>query len=85
MAIQSRRGNIANFNKEKMLPGEFGIALDSQEAFICFGAGVTKKMATNEDYQDMMDDCVTVTQTAQEVVDNFNALEFEKLAIDDSR
>ena len=84
MAIQSRRGNISNFDKSKMLPGEWGIALDSQEAFICFGAGITKKMATYEDYQDMLDDCITVTQTAQGVVDSFNNLEIEKLAIDDA-
>lgn len=84
MAIQSRRGNISNFDKSKMLPGEWGIALDSQEAFVCFGAGTTKKMATYEDYQDMIDDCITVTQTAQGVVDSFNNLEIEKLAIDDA-
>lgn len=84
MAIQSRRGNISNFDKSKMLPGEWGIALDSQEAFVCFGAGITKKMATYEDYQDMIDDCVEVTQTAQGVVDSFNSLEIEKLAIDDT-
>lgn len=84
MAIQSRRGNISDFDKSKMLPGEWGIALDSQEAFVCFGAGTTKKMATYEDYQDMIDDCITVTQTAQGVVDSFNNLEIEKLAIDDA-
>lgn len=84
MAIQSRRGNISNFDKGKMLPGEWGIALDSQEAFVCFGAGITKKMATYEDYQDMIDECVEITETAQGVVDSFNNLEIEKLAIDDA-
>lgn len=84
MAIQSRRGNKVNFDKDKMLPSEFGVSLDSQEVFICFGAGITKKMATDEDYADMMEECVTATENAQGVVDSFNNLEIEKLAIDDA-
>lgn len=84
MALLVRGGNKADFDKNKMRPREFGVALDSQEAFICFGAGITKKMATYEDYQDMIDDCVEITETAQGVVDSFNSLEIEKLAIDDT-
>lgn len=85
MAILVRGGNKADFDKNKMRPREFGVALDSQEAFICFGAGITKKMATYEDYADMMEECVTATENAQGVVDSFNNLEIEKLAIDDEK
>lgn len=90
MAIQSRRGNISNFDKSKMLPGEWGIALDSQEAFICFGAGITKKMATDEDYADMINESVTATENAKQATVNantavadFRALEVSKMAIND--
>ena len=91
MAIQSRRGNKVNFDKDKMLPGEFGIALDSQEAFICFGAGITKKMATDEDYADMIEESVTATENAKEATVNantavadFKGLVVSKLAINDA-
>ena len=34
MAIQMRRGDMANYDENKMLPGEFGVALDEEELYI---------------------------------------------------
>lgn len=50
MAIQVRRGNEANFDADKMLPGEWATSIDSKEVRMCFAPGVTKKMATQENF-----------------------------------
>ena len=53
MAIQMRRGQLANYDKNKMLAGEWGIAIDSdterQKAFIAFGPGIDKEVMFVED------------------------------------
>ena len=53
MAIQMRRGQLANYDKNKMLAGEWGIAVDSdterQKAFIAFGPGIDKEVMFVED------------------------------------
>lgn len=49
MAIQMRRGNAANYDETKMLPGEFGVATDEKELYIAFGAGDSKRVLTEDD------------------------------------
>ena len=53
MAIQMRRGQLANYDKNKMLAGEWGIAVDSdterQKAFIAFAPGIDKEVLFAED------------------------------------
>jgi hypothetical protein len=53
MAIQMRRGQLANYDKNKMLAGEWGIAVDSdterQKAFIAFAPGIDKEVMFVED------------------------------------
>lgn len=53
MAIQMRRGQLADYDKNKMLAGEWGIAIDSdterQKAFIAFGPGIDKEVMFFED------------------------------------
>ena len=69
MAIQVRRGNYADFDPDKMLPGEWACVLasdpvvqDGKSVFICFSAGNVKRMATYDDmvqqFGDMTDDIV---------------------------
>ena len=69
MAIQVRRGNYADFDPDKMLPGEWACVLasdpvveDGRSVFICFSAGNVKRMATYEDmvaqFGDMTDDII---------------------------
>lgn len=39
MAIQMRRGNQADFNPAKMLPGEWAISLDAEKIYMCYAPG----------------------------------------------
>lgn len=58
MAIQMRRGNLVNYDEDKMLPGEFAVATDEKELYIAFGTGDSKKILTEDD---------AVTQTVQNI------------------
>lgn len=49
MAIQMRRGNLADYDPDKMLPGELGVATDEDELYISFGPGNSKKVLTEDD------------------------------------
>lgn len=55
MAIQVRRGKKADFDPTKMLPGEWAVSIDSdtnnQIVWMCFRAGVVKRMGTYEDFK----------------------------------
>lgn len=59
MAIQMRRGAHERFVPSKMAPGEWGVVLsgdpyasDGRAAYVCFAAGIVKRVAT---YEDMLD------------------------------
>lgn len=59
MAIQHRRGNYADFDPTKMVAGEPAVVLggdptssDGKAAYISFGPGLVKKLATAEDMRD---------------------------------
>lgn len=55
MAIQMRRGLKADFDPQKMLPGEWAVSIDSETSnqivWMCFHAGVVKRMGTYEDFK----------------------------------
>lgn len=55
MAIQVRRGQKADFDPTKMLPGEWAVSIDSdtnnQIVWMCFRAGVVKRVGTYEDFK----------------------------------
>lgn len=59
MAIQVRRGLKADFDPNKLLPGEFAAPLDTKELYLAYGAGDVKRMST---YEDMKDNIEEVTQ-----------------------
>lgn len=60
MAIRMRRGKKADFDPTKMLPGEWAVSIDSdtnnQIVWMCFRAGVVKRMGTYEDFKTMIRD-----------------------------
>ena len=63
MAITMRKGEYGDFDPAKMLPGEWAVVLaddpvvpDGKSAFICFGAGNVKRMATYEEMKDLFGD-----------------------------
>ena len=54
MAIQMRRGNLADFDPTKQMPGEFAVTLDTdnnlnKRVYIAFAAGTVKQLMTVED------------------------------------
>ena len=56
MAIQNRRGNYGDFDKSKMLAGEFAIVLqddpdtsDGKAVYMAFSPGTAKRLVTYED------------------------------------
>ena len=65
MAIQMRRGQLAQYDKSKMLPGEWGISIDNdsdnQKAFISFAPGVSKEVLFTDSFaqiQGMFEDAL---------------------------
>ena len=56
MAIQDRRGGYDHFAPQKMVPGEWAVVLrgdpnvrDGKATYVCFSAGVVKRLMTEED------------------------------------
>ena len=60
MAIQMRKGSKDDFDPTKMLPGEWAVSIDSdtskQMVWMCFRAGVVKRMGTYEDFKEQIRD-----------------------------
>lgn len=52
MAIQVRRGNKTKFDARKLSPGEWAVALDTKEIYLCFAAGDVRRMATYEEMEE---------------------------------
>ena len=84
MAIQMRRGNKADFDPSKMLPGEWAVAIDSdtqnQIVWMCFRAGVIKRMGTYEDFKEQIREATA--EIKNEYKEEFQTIlgEIEKLA-----
>ena len=55
MAIRVRRGNEADFDESKMLPGEWAVSLDTRYVRMCFAPGVCLRMATYEGFESDME------------------------------
>lgn len=59
MAIQMRRGPLAQYDESKMLPGEWGIAIDDdtndQKAFVAFAPGIDKEVLFVEDAEERIE------------------------------
>lgn len=64
MAIQNRRGVFTRFDPTRLLPGEWAVVLsddpnarDGRAVYVCFAAGIVKRMAT---FEDMIDNVMQV-------------------------
>ena len=59
MAIQMRRGPLAQYDESKMLPGEWGISIDDdtndQKAFVAFAPGIDKEVLFVEDAEERIE------------------------------
>ena len=96
MAIQMRRGLLADFDASKMLPGEFAVTIDevaeNQQVFMCFSAGAFKTLATREDFeqdlaniQQAIEDAREASKTANVAIDKANQIIAGKVGIDDTQ
>lgn len=83
MAIQVRRGLKKDFDPYKMLPGEWAVSIDNQTqnqiVWMCFAAGVVKRMGTYEDFKEQIEEITSdilnqfitqLTEAAQELQNN---------------
>lgn len=55
MAIRVRRGNSADFDINKMLPGEFAVTIDTGKIYVCTNDGNVKELATVDDLKTLLD------------------------------
>nr|DAJ05033.1 MAG TPA: major tropism determinant [Bacteriophage sp.] len=84
MAIQVRRGVKDDFDPTKMLPGEWAVSIDTdtnnQIVWMCFKAGVVKRMGTYEDFKAQIKDATK--DIRDEYMEEFNVLldQIESLA-----
>ena len=81
MAIQVRRGNYADFDPDKMLPGEWATATsgdpnadDGIAVYMCFKAGKVKRMATYDDMKQNIEDATSdvADDVAEQLEENIN-------------
>lgn len=49
--IQMRRGQFSQMNPSKLLPGEFGVALDEKKLYLCFSPGDIKEVQFAENFE----------------------------------
>lgn len=79
MAIQMRRGNLVNYDEDKMLPGEFAVAIDEKELYIAFGTGDSKRVLTEDDISIQKiwtGTCASTASIAEKVVSLDNSTGF---------
>lgn len=67
MAIQTRRGNESDFDPNRMVPGEWATATDTEKVWMCFKTGKARRMAT---YEDMVEN---IGEATEEIKTEFTA------------
>ena len=84
MAIRVRRGNEADFDVNKMLPGEWAVSLDTRYVRMCFAPGVCLRMATYEGFESDMERVEAILEEVTTIEDAINVIyeEFKQAAID---
>lgn len=67
VTMQMRRGNEADFDPDKMIPGEWAVSLDTKYVRMCFSPGVCIRMATYEAFELDMAKVETILEEAQTI------------------
>lgn len=73
--MQMRRGNEADFDPDKMAPGEWAVSLDSKYVRMCFAPGICVRMATYDAFEADMAKIQAIleeVQTIEEAVSLIN-------------
>lgn len=82
--MQQKRGTLAKLDKDKLLPGEFAIPTDSDSIFVCLSAGNVIEIPSKQAMQSLLDTLTEVVNKGETIIDDFEALEVEKAAINDN-
>ena len=86
--MQMRRGLEADFDPEKMHPGEWAVSTDTKYVRICFSPGVCVRMATYEAFEADMEqirgilaECQTVEEAVQRIYEDIKdvAVDVERI------
>ena len=80
MAIQMRRGLEADFNPDKMKPGEWAVSLDKKYVRMCFAPGLCFRMATYESFEEDMQEIQNILESVNSTKEAIDAI---KLVIDE--
>lgn len=67
MAIRMRRGNEADFDPSKMLPGEWAVSTDTKYVRMCFSPGIVLRMATYEAFESDMAEIRKILSQCQNI------------------
>lgn len=80
MAIQVRRGNEADFDASKMLPGELAVSLDARYVRMCFAPGIVLRMATYDSFEadmsqikSILAECKSIQSAVQRIQSEVNS------------
>lgn len=74
MAIRVRRGNEADFDVNKMLPGEWAVSLDTKYVRMCFAPGVCLRMATYETFESDMERIESILAEVESIDEAIKAI-----------
>lgn len=79
MAINSgrllmRRGNEADFDADKLMPGEWGVSTDKRYVRMCFSPGVCVRMATYEAFEKDMEQIAEILAESKSIEEAVNAI-----------
>ena len=77
MAIRVRRGNEADFDESKMLPGEWAVSLDTRYVRMCFAPGVCLRMATYEGFESDMERVEAILAEVESIDEAIKAIQKE--------
>ena len=73
--MQMRRGLEADFDPDKMQPGEWAVSLDKKYVRMCFSVGVCVRMATYDSFEEDMaqiEEILSTCETIEEAVSKIN-------------
>lgn len=75
--MQQKRGNEADFDPDKMLPGEWAVSVDTKYVRMCFAPGVCVRMATYEAFEADMEQIIAILEEAKTIQEAVELIQTE--------